>query len=375
MPVKDTPVIFKRRDAIDRSSQALDAGSLSFQDASQPGPLPATPTWRSLACGSWACSLLSRYLLARWWYPASTIPTQTTVHQHRKNASSGPSLFPTGTYLGQRWYPSMGLRAGQLGTLNSSPTTRRLERWPSAGARTLSLTPGEQLHLRCGTSATTRGWRFSSISPALRCVSREAGFVKNHHRSSRLQTQTKQFVMTDSGNRFLFSAAGVWEEPVIQGCFTEEGPRGEEQLCIMGNSQVSGRLSSPVSISPQLPIYPYTPFEPARRCVDRSYDPEWVIENFAYKHHSSQLAGKSERFYDLSVALTSTSTGEKSTCDIRVDELHADPKRSTPWVKCSSPSGPDPLTSSTEVMLDPEYGILGVRQAWRCTDGIEGIDL
>ncbi|KAK5653394.1 hypothetical protein OQA88_8879 [Cercophora sp. LCS_1] len=179
----------------------------------------------------------------------------------------------------------------------------------------------------------------------------------------------------EESSPFLFSAGGIWEEPVIQGCFTDEGPRGEEQLCIMGNSQVSGRLSSPVSISPQLPLYAYTPFEPARRCVDRSYDPEWVVDDFSYKHHSSQLEGKAEKYYDLSVTLTSTSTGEKAACVIKVDELRADPKRSNAWVKCSPSSQPNALTASTEILLDPEYGILGVRQAWRCTDGIEGIDL
>lgn len=256
---------------------------------------------------------------------------------------------------------------------SSLRTTRRPEKWPSAEERTLSLTQGEQLHSKSGTLATTRGWSFSSTSPALRCVSGGAGYAMNHRR--KCGDRYPHLPRTDRGNRFLFSASGIWEEPVIQGCFTDEGPRGEEQLCIMGNSQVSGSLSSPVSISPQLPIYPYTPFEPARRCVDRSYDPEWVIESFFYKHHSAHLADIAERYYDLSVVLTSTSTGEKSTCDIQVDELRADTKRTASWIRCSPPSGSNALTSSTEIMLDPEYGILGVRQAWRCTDGIEGIDL
>ena len=180
-------------------------------------------------------------------------------------------------------------------------------------------------------------------------------------------------------DRLVFSANGTWEEPLIQGCLDDdEAPRGEEILCIMGNSQVSGSLSTPIAISPQLPLIPYVPAEPYHRCVDRSWDPEWVVEQFSFRHYASQgvdgAVGK--KHYELSLNLTNASNGERVPCSVTVDEQTSATARGTwPWVKCAAPTNATSLISQTEVMLDPVYGVLGVRQTWNCTDGIAGIDL
>lgn len=165
----------------------------------------------------------------------------------------------------------------------------------------------------------------------------------------------------------MFSSTGTWEEPVIQGCLDEpDAPRGQEILCIMGNSQVSGALSTPVAITPQLPILPFTPDEPPERCPDRSIDPEWVVDKFFYQHHD----GKS----DVSVDLTNIPTGELVSCSATVGPTGGTTNGATRWVKCA-PAHPGTLVKSMEISFDPNYGVLGVRQSWACPDIIKGIDL
>ncbi|KAK3343388.1 hypothetical protein B0T25DRAFT_614369 [Lasiosphaeria hispida] len=182
----------------------------------------------------------------------------------------------------------------------------------------------------------------------------------------------------DASSKLSFSANGSWVSPLIQGCLDDwQAPRGEEILCIMGNSQVAGSLSHPVNIAPQLPLLPYTAYEPPSRCVDRSVDPEWQIENLLYRHHSKQSGGKTEKTYNLSLDLTNISNGDKVACNTTVDELKSvDPKGSIPWAKCSPVVGSQntSMTTSSEIMLDTTHGVLGVRQSWYCTDGILGID-
>ncbi len=166
----------------------------------------------------------------------------------------------------------------------------------------------------------------------------------------------------------VFAANGTWETPLIQGCLDDpKGTRGEEILCIMGNSQISASLSSPVTIAPQLPLLPWTPYEPPAKCVDRSIDPEWVVENFSYQ--------QSEKSYSVSLNLTSIATGETSACSIQVENSKARSKGSVPWVKCNQPAAAGAKVSSTEISIDTTYGIFGVRQTWNCTDGKKGVDL
>ncbi|KAK0705717.1 hypothetical protein B0H67DRAFT_497600 [Lasiosphaeris hirsuta] len=181
----------------------------------------------------------------------------------------------------------------------------------------------------------------------------------------------------EASSKLSFSANGTWVSPLIQGCLDDwQAPRGQETLCIMGNSQVAASLSSPVHIAPQLPLLPYTAYEPPPRCVDRSVDPEWQIENLLYQHHSKQNGGKAEKTYDLSLDLINLSNGGKVACNITVDELKSvDPRGSIPWSECSSKvTYTNDTIKSSKIMLDTVHGVLGVKQSWSCSDGILGID-
>jgi hypothetical protein len=144
----------------------------------------------------------------------------------------------------------------------------------------------------------------------------------------------------------------------------------------MGNSQVPAGLSSPVAIHPQLPILPYRPRERAQRCVDRSYDPEWEINSFLYQHHYVERNNKTAMSYDLSLDLTNISDGQRAKCSVSVD-LDDTPKNgSAAWAPCVATSNTGPSTNATslEVMLDTDYGIFGLRQAWECSDGVAGVE-
>ncbi|KAK3938164.1 hypothetical protein QBC46DRAFT_265931 [Diplogelasinospora grovesii] len=183
----------------------------------------------------------------------------------------------------------------------------------------------------------------------------------------------------DNSSRLAFAANGTWETPLIQGCLDDwNAPRGEETLCIMGNSQVSMGLSSPVTIQPQLPLLPYTPADMPYRCVDRSSDPEWTVESLLYRHHFAQMHNDTKTSHELALNLSNLSNNERVACSLTVDELAK--SRSTdgswPWIKCV-PSHPpvNSNVSSTEVMLDTSYNVLGVRQTWNCSDGVPGVEL
>ncbi|CCC07598.1 hypothetical protein SMACR_08151 [Sordaria macrospora] len=171
---------------------------------------------------------------------------------------------------------------------------------------------------------------------------------------------------------FTFTAQGVWEQPLIQGCLDDwQAPRGQETLCIMGNSQVWGSLTTPVQIQPQLPIRPYTPSELPERCVDRSWDPQWLVESLVYRNYSSISGGNSTKeTQELTFELTNISNEKKSHCLVTSLGNFTSADGSTPWVPCQT-SGPDEKLS---VMLAVQSGILGVRQDWNCLDGIEGIE-
>jgi len=174
----------------------------------------------------------------------------------------------------------------------------------------------------------------------------------------------------------VFAANGSWEVPLIQGCLDEwDAPRGQETLCIMGNSQVPAALSSPVSIHPQLPILPYTPTERAQRCVDRPYDPEWEIGSFLYRHHYIEKENITAMFYDLDLEITNISDGNSTKCSARVDLLNGGFKNgSTPWVRCNESARASNTSIPIEMSLDTDYGMFGLKQAWECTDGVAGVE-
>ncbi|KAK3312032.1 hypothetical protein B0H66DRAFT_585215 [Apodospora peruviana] len=180
----------------------------------------------------------------------------------------------------------------------------------------------------------------------------------------------------NSSDALEFAAHGVWEQPLIQGCLDDwQAPRGEEILCIMGNSQVWGALTSPIDISPQLPILPYTPAEQPERCVDRSVDPAWQVQDVLYQHHFSQTKNETENHYHLSLNLTNISNNEKVLCAATIDQLeNVKIDGSISWVNCVPTSSTPTNITSTAVMLDTINGVLGIKQSWNCTDGIEGVE-
>jgi hypothetical protein len=145
----------------------------------------------------------------------------------------------------------------------------------------------------------------------------------------------------------------------------------------MGNSQVSAGLSTPVAIHPQLPLLPYTPRERAQRCVDRSYDPEWEISSILYEHHVVEKDNETSIYYDLSLSVINLSDGAITECSATVDLLqNTFLNGSAPWVVCTgtSISNSSSTASSFEVMIDKDYGVFGIRDAWECSDGVPGVE-
>ncbi|KAK4198081.1 hypothetical protein QBC40DRAFT_308523 [Triangularia verruculosa] len=159
-----------------------------------------------------------------------------------------------------------------------------------------------------------------------------------------------------------FHGHGVWEEPVVQGCLEEwNTPRGQETLCIMGGSYVVATLTSPMDLQPQWPLLPYTPFERAWRCVDRSWDPEFTVHGLKYQRHLGS--------YEFSLDVENHSSGERTICKSqRVSQGSLPTDGSTPWVKCSADNG------TLDVLLDTTYDILGIRQEWKCNDNVKDIE-
>jgi hypothetical protein len=75
--------------------------------------------------------------------------------------------------------------------------------------------------------------------------------------------------------------------------------------------------------------------------------------------------------FKLSVDLFNLAIEERMTCAIEVDELASATDKHTPvWADCVTPNTPgasSPKTiTSTKLMYDPEYGVLGVKQSWMC---------
>ncbi|KAK3293735.1 uncharacterized protein B0H64DRAFT_326620 [Chaetomium fimeti] len=181
----------------------------------------------------------------------------------------------------------------------------------------------------------------------------------------------------DNSSSIVFTANGTWETPLIQGCFDEDTPRGRETLCIMGNSQVPSSLSSPVAIHPQLPLFPYTPRERAKRCVDRSYDPEWQINNLLYEYHMVETDNKTSVYYDLLLSVINLSNGENTECSITVDLLQPSILNgSAPWVGCqgTNVTNSSSTPATFDVMIDRDYGIFGIRDTWECSDGVPDVE-
>ncbi|KAK4183718.1 hypothetical protein QBC35DRAFT_86071 [Podospora australis] len=171
---------------------------------------------------------------------------------------------------------------------------------------------------------------------------------------------------SSSSSDLVFSANGVWNEPVVQGCLDDwNTPRGQETLCIMGGSYVPGALTSPIAIHPQWPLLPFTPTERSERCVYRSYDPEWQLNSLSY--HATSGGEK----YEVTLDIINFSSNEQSVCTVSVHAQDLPDNGSTPFFSCVTASGKTALL----VQFDKTYSVLGIKQTWTCADAIEGIEL
>ncbi|KAK3984317.1 hypothetical protein QBC44DRAFT_253153 [Cladorrhinum sp. PSN332] len=161
----------------------------------------------------------------------------------------------------------------------------------------------------------------------------------------------------------IFGGHGSWQEPIVQGCLDEwDAPRGQETLCIMGGSHVAASLSSPFPITPQAPYLPFTPTERSWRCVDRSWDPEWQVNELVYHYTPSS--------YNISLNITNLSSENTTVCSATVLKKDLPANGSFNWVDCALPDG----TAALQLLPEPEYNVLGLRQSWSCWDGVEGVE-
>ncbi|KAK4167482.1 hypothetical protein QBC43DRAFT_363416 [Cladorrhinum sp. PSN259] len=167
----------------------------------------------------------------------------------------------------------------------------------------------------------------------------------------------------NSTSSLVFSGNGSWEEPIVQGCLDEwDTPRGQETLCIMGGSHVAAGLSSPIPMKPQAPYIPFTPSERPWRCVDRSWDPEWQVNELTYTYTLTS--------YNISLNITNMSSENTTVCSATVIKKDLPTNGSFSWVNCTFPNG----TVALELLPEPSYNVLGVRQSWSCWDGVEGVE-
>ena len=198
--------------------------------------------------------------------------------------------------------------------------------------------------------------------------------------------------------------------PVILACFDEEDE--DIQWCLMSNLDMGAYfLSSPIAISPTLPDWPYSVDDLGGQvddsnCDVRSRYPGWRVDNFLYRHYSSNsnasasVGGSTvaaattsitkDSYYDVSFELTNAVMNATVGCYARLNETAwPNPDHDPLWADCVMSSSPGPSgtgsTSTipgsatiagaqsavvrTQVLVDREYGLLGINQTWRCLDG------
>ncbi|KAK4224380.1 hypothetical protein QBC38DRAFT_485585 [Podospora fimiseda] len=162
-----------------------------------------------------------------------------------------------------------------------------------------------------------------------------------------------------------FSGYGNWQEPIVQGCLDDwDAPRGQETLCIMGGSHVAASLSQPLPITPQAPYLPFTPTERSWRCVDRSWDPEWQLNNLTYTYTPTKDS------YTISLNITNLSPETTTLCSATILTSSLPKNGSYSWIPCNFANG----TTALSILPEPEYNILGLHESWSCWDGVEGVE-
>lgn len=158
-------------------------------------------------------------------------------------------------------------------------------------------------------------------------------------------------------------ANGAVVLPEALGCNVEEAQR----WCLYGNNAINPSLSSPVVTKPLSPWYPLIPYEYPERCVERSDYPTWEVHDLLYNHSSTQQS--------LSLALVNIMNGEKLSCSIALNESLTRADTHNPrWNNCIDTSQVGNETSSTQILYDHDYTLLGIKQTWKCHDNVASKD-
>ena len=158
-------------------------------------------------------------------------------------------------------------------------------------------------------------------------------------------------------------ANGTLELPDPLGCNAEAAQR----WCLYGNNAINPGLSSPVTIKPFGAWYPRTPYEYPERCVERSDYPTWEIHSLAYNHSNRQQS--------VSLTILNVMNGAKMSCSVSLNETttRAETHESR-WTNCTDASQVGNETSATQILFDNDYGILGIKQTWKCHDNVPAND-
>lgn len=158
-------------------------------------------------------------------------------------------------------------------------------------------------------------------------------------------------------------ANGSVELPEALGCNSEAAQR----WCLYGNNAINPTLSSPVAIKPFAAWYPRIPYEYPDRCVERSDYPTFEIHDLFYNHTGSKQS--------LSLTIINIMNSAKLRCSIVLDETLTRADAHAPrWNNCTDASQVGTELSATQILFDHDYGLLGIKQTWRCHDNIPAND-
>jgi len=134
-------------------------------------------------------------------------------------------------------------------------------------------------------------------------------------------------------------------------------------------------LLSPIQLSPVIPKRPYQPYFRPDTCSERSDNPAWLVENLSFVPNPAASADSKVRSinYALSLNLTNWSNGERISCSTLVNNSTLDQTFSERWLDCKSEPNSAKI-SSTRVMFDKEYKLLGINQIWSCDEPYVSLD-
>lgn len=158
-------------------------------------------------------------------------------------------------------------------------------------------------------------------------------------------------------------ANGTVELPEALGCDAEAAQR----WCLYGNNAIDPALSSPVAIKPFAAWYPRIPYEYPDRCVERSDYPTWEIHGLVYNHSGSQQR--------ISLTIVNIMNGASLSCSVTLNETLTRADAHAPrWTNCTDISQIGNETSATQILSDHDYGLLGIKQTWKCHDNVVSND-